>query len=72
LAQEIAEGKLALRAEADLLDHARRLLAEYQPILADLISNSDLYTWLAGYDHTATIGRYGEDVFAGRFGPNRE
>jgi SPP1 gp7 family putative phage head morphogenesis protein len=53
LAREMARGRLSLRAEAELLEDARRMLAEYEPLLAELISNSDLYGWIAGYDATA-------------------
>ena len=37
----------------ELLDRAREILREYEPLWADLIGNSDLFGWIAGYDHTA-------------------
>ena len=53
LAERLAAGRLAARSDVDLLEEARRILAEYEPLLAELISNSDLYCWIAGYQHTA-------------------
>lgn len=36
-----------------VLDLARDILREYEPILADLIADSELYGWVAGYNYTA-------------------
>jgi hypothetical protein len=53
LAKELASGRLSLRSEIELIDQARTMLAQYEPILAERISSSDLYGWIAGYDATA-------------------
>jgi hypothetical protein len=39
--------------QGELLAFARSILAEFEPIYADLLSNSDLLGWLAGYDEVA-------------------
>lgn len=39
--------------EQRLLAEARAVLAEFEPILAELASNSDLFGWLAGYNRVA-------------------
>jgi SPP1 gp7 family putative phage head morphogenesis protein len=45
------EGRGLLLTE--VLDRAREILREYEPLLADLIENSELFGWVAGYSHTA-------------------
>jgi hypothetical protein len=53
LARELADGRARLLSQAELLTLARDLLREYEPIFADLIGNSELNAWIAGYDQTA-------------------
>lgn len=37
----------------EVLDRARDILREYEPLLADLIGNSELFGWVAGFNTTA-------------------
>lgn len=40
-------------SQADLLYHAREILREYEPLLAEAIANTDLAAWIAGFDSVA-------------------
>jgi len=61
VAQELRERLADAITDADayrlgvqgVLDRAREIFREYEPILADLIADSELYGWVAGYQYTA-------------------
>lgn len=52
LAAELADLRPFLGPDA-LVNRAREILAESEPLLAELIGNSDLWGWIAGYNRVA-------------------
>ena len=53
LADAISDEDARRLGTEGVLTRAREILREYEPILADLISESELYGWVAGYSYTA-------------------
>lgn len=53
LADAITDADARRLGVQGVLDLARDILRQYEPILADLIADSELYGWVAGYSYTA-------------------
>jgi hypothetical protein len=52
LANELADIRGWI-GQTQLLERARAILSETEPLLAELIGNADLWGWIAGYHHVA-------------------
>ena len=63
LARELSRNARRMNHQ-ELLNLARGILADYEPIMAEIISNSDLAGWIAGYANAAEkLPEWAETLF---------